>query len=186
MIFVPSRRSSRAHVPMTSIDRSNASASLAAAISCSARRRSCELQVALDRGEQEAALELAGAVEVQHRRARRQPLGATRAGQRRPHVLLAVVEELDRDAPQLTLEDLVPPLFVRRDRDDAPLDAHPPAAAAAHGPDDDRAAAVDVAVEQRVQRHDGVVVLGAGWTKSTTTPASLPGCRRVTRPTRCW
>ena len=42
----------------------------------------------------------------------------------------------------------------------AALDAQAPAAAAAHGPDDDRAAAVDVAVEQRVQRHDGVVVLG--------------------------
>src|SRR3712207_9041921 len=41
------------------------------------------------------------------------------------------------------------------------LDADTAAAAAAHRPDDDRATAVDVAVEQRVQRDDRVVVLGA-------------------------
>ena len=69
--------------------------------------------VALDGGEQEAALELAAAVEVQHR------LGAApavrrhaRAGQRRPHVLLAVVEVLDGDPPQLALEDLGAPLRI--------------------------------------------------------------------------
>jgi hypothetical protein len=99
---------------------------LAAAISCSARDAQLRVAVALDGGEQEAALELAGAVEVQHRpraapAARRDP----RAGQRRPHVLLAVVEVLDRDAPQLALEDLVPALSRPRDRDDAALDAHP-------------------------------------------------------------
>ena len=119
--------------------------------------------VALDGREQEAALELAGAVEVEHRpraapAARRDP----RARQRRPHVLLAVVEELDGDPPELALEDLVPPVLVGRDGDDAPLDAHAPAAAAADRADDDRAAAVDVAVEERVQRDDRVVVLRRG------------------------
>ena len=117
--------------------------------------------VALHGGEQEAALELAGAVEVQHR-ARPAPAAGrdARAGQRGPHVLLAVVEVLDGDAPELALEDLEPPLLVGAHRQHAALDAHPPAAAAAHRADDDRAAAVDVAVEQRVQRDDRVVVLG--------------------------
>ena len=117
--------------------------------------------VALDRGEQEAALELAGAVEVQHG-PRPAPAAGGHAGtgQGRPHVLLAVVEVLDGDPPQLALEDLVAALLVRRHRDHAAFDAHAAAATAAHGPDDDRAAAVDVAVEQRVQRDDRVVVLG--------------------------
>jgi hypothetical protein len=81
---------------MMSIAVSNASASRDAAISWSARRRNC----ALHRGEQEAALEFPTAVEMEHRlgptpAVRRHP----RAGQRRPHVLLAVVEVLDGDAP---------------------------------------------------------------------------------------
>ena len=75
-------------------------------------------------------------------------------------MLLAVVEVLDGDPPQLTLEDREPPLLLGAHRQHAPLDAHPAPAAAAHGTDDDRAAAVDVAVEQRVQRDDGIVVLG--------------------------
>ena len=77
-------------------------------------------------------------------------------------MLLAVVQVLDRDPPQLALEDLVPPLLLRGDGDDATLYAHPPATAPPHRPDDDRAAAVHVAVQQRVQRHHGVVVLRRG------------------------
>ena len=77
-------------------------------------------------------------------------------------MLLAVVEVLDGDPPQLALEDREAPLLLRAHRQHAALDAHPPAAAAADRADDDRAAAVDVAVEQRVQRHDRVVVLGGG------------------------
>ena len=69
--------------------------------------------VALDGGEQEAALELAAAVEVQHRPGAAPAVGRdARAGQRGPHVLLAVVEVLDGDPPQLALEDLVPPVLV--------------------------------------------------------------------------
>ena len=117
--------------------------------------------VALDRGQQEGALELAALVEVQHRPrpapARRRD---ARARQRGPLDLLAVVEVLDGDPPQLALEDLDAPVLVRGDRHHAALDAQPPPAAAAHRADDDRAAAVDVAVQQRVQRHDRVVVLG--------------------------
>src|SRR5206468_2011641 len=78
----------------------------------------------------------------------------------RPHVLLAVVEVLDRYPPELALEDLEPPLLLRAHGQHATLDAHATPAAAADRADDDRAAAVDVAIEQRVQRHDGVVVLG--------------------------
>src|SRR4051794_27200472 len=119
--------------------------------------------VALDGGEQEAALELAGAVEVQHGPRPAPAAGRdARPGQRGPHVLLPVVEVLDRDAPQLALEDLVTALFLRRDRDDAALDAHAAPAAATHRTDDDGAAAVDVAVQQRVQGDDRVVVLGRG------------------------
>ena len=117
--------------------------------------------VALHRGQQEAALELAAAVEVEHRLG---PAPAVRrdarAGQCGPHVLLAVVEVLDGDPPQLALEDLGAPLGIGGHRQHAALDPHPAAAAAADGADDDRAAAVDVAVEQRVQRDDRVVVLG--------------------------
>ena len=132
----------------------------ACAISCSARMRSCEFLLRSTRGEQEAALELAGLVEVQHRPGAAPAAGRhARAGQRGPHVLLAPVEELDGDAPQLALEDLVTALLVGAHRDDPALDAHAAAAAAAHRADDDRTAAVDVAVQQRVQRDDRVVVL---------------------------
>ena len=77
-------------------------------------------------------------------------------------MLLAVVEVLDGDPPQLALEDREAALLLRAHRQHAPLDAHPPPAPAPHRADDDRATAVDVAVEQRVQRHDRVVVLGRG------------------------
>ena len=158
--MTPSRLSSRGHDSTKSSARSNASASRDAAISCSARSRSCGVLVAVDRGDQERALELAALVEVQHR-PRPAPAGRrdARAGQRGPLDLLAVVEVLDGDPPQLALEDLDPPVLVRRHRQHAALDAQAPAAAAAHRADDDRAAAVDLAVEQRVQRDDRVVVL---------------------------
>ena len=176
MIFVASLRSSRGQPPMMSIAVSNASGSRSAAMSASARSRSCGFLLRLHGGDQEAALELAGAVEVQHRAS---PAPAVRrdarAGQRRPHVLLAVVEVLDRDPPQLALEDREPPLLLGAHRQHAPLDAHPPAAPAPDRADDDRAAAVDVAVQQRVQRHDRVVVLGRRDARSRR-PAPPP-CR---------
>jgi hypothetical protein len=118
---------------------------------------------ALERAEQEPALELAGAVEVEH--GPRPPPAArrhARARERRPHVLLAPVEVLDRDPPQLPLEDLVAGLLLRGDGHDAALHADPATAPAAHGAHDDRAAAVDVAVQQGVQRDDRVVVAGLG------------------------
>src|ERR1035437_8076486 len=51
--------------------------------------------------------------------------------------------------------------------------AHPASALAPHGADDQPAAAVDVAVEQRVQRHDRVVVLGRGVDKADDQPRLL-------------
>ena len=90
-------------------------------------------------------------------------------------MLLAVVEVLDGDPPQLALEDREPPLLLRAHRQHAALDAHAPPAPAAHRPDDDRAAAVDVAVEQRVQRDDRVVVLGRGVDEVDDQPRLLAG-----------
>ena len=146
---------------MMSIAVSNASASREAAISCSARSRSCELRLRCSAVSRKRRLSSPLAVEVEHRLGAPPAVGRdARAGQRRPHALLAVVEVLDRDPPELALEDLGAPLGIGRHRQHAALDADPAAAAAAHRPDDDRAAAVDVAVEQRVQRHDRVVVLG--------------------------
>ena len=159
--FTPSRLSSRGQLSTKSSARSNASASRPAAISCSAFRRSCGFLLRSTAVDQEGPLELAGLVEVQHRPCA-PPAGRrdARAGERGPLDLLAVVEVLDGDPPQLALEDLDPPVLVGGHREHAALDAQTPAAAAAHRPDDDRAAAVDVAVQQRVQRHHGVVVLG--------------------------
>ncbi len=146
-----------------SIAVSNASASRAGGDLLERAQPQLRVAVALHGGQQEAALELALAVEVEHRLGAAPAVGRDpRARQRRPHVLLAVVEVLDRDPPQLALEHLRAPLGIGRHRQHPALDPHPPAAAAAHRPDDDRAAAVDVAVEQRVQRHDRVVVLGRG------------------------
>ena len=102
-------------------------------------------------------------------------------------MLLAVVEVLDGDPPQLALEDLDPPLGLGRHRQHAALDAHAAAAAAAHRADDDRAAAVDVAVEQRVQRHDRVVVLGRGMDEvDDECPPPCPDGGASRGPTRCW
>ena len=117
--------------------------------------------VALHGGDQEAALELPLAIEVQHRLGPPPAVGRhAGAGQRRPHVLLAVIEVLDGDPPQLPLEDLRPAVGVRSDGQDPPLHPHAPPAAAPHRPHHDRAAPVDVAVQERVQRHHRVVVLG--------------------------
>ncbi len=125
-----------------------------------AHRFEAELVVAvsLNAGEEEAAAELLCLVVLDHR------LGATplvrsdlRAGKRGPRVLLGVVQVLDGDAPELTLEDGDAALGVGRDRDDSPLDAHSAPAPAADGADDDGAASIDVAVQQGVKRHDCLV-----------------------------
>ena len=75
-------------------------------------------------------------------------------------MLLAVVEVLDGNAPQLALKDGEAALLLGAYGQHTPLHPHPPAAPAAHGAHHDRTAAIDVAIEQRVQRDDGVVVLG--------------------------
>ena len=62
-------------------------------------------------------------------------------------MLLGVIEALDGGSPHLALEHLHAALRIGGDRDDSLLDPDPPPAAPADGPDDDRAAAVDVAVE---------------------------------------
>src|SRR6185312_4758263 len=69
-------------------------------------------------------------------------------------------EVLDRDPPQLALEYLCAALGIGSDRQYPALDPDSPAAAAAHRSDHDRAAAVHVAVKQRVQGDDRIVVLG--------------------------
>jgi hypothetical protein len=73
-------------------------------------------------------------------------------------VLLAVVKILDADAPKLALKYFVAALLAGRYRQHAALHANPAAAATADRTNDDRAAAVDVAVKQRVERHDGIIV----------------------------
>jgi len=119
--------------------------------------------MSLNGRDQEAALELAGAVEVEHRTRSAPAAGCdARSGQGSPDVLLAVVEMLNRDPPELALEDAEAPLLLRAHRQHAALHAHPAPASAAHWADNDRAAAVDVAVEQRMQRDNRIVVLGGG------------------------
>ena len=143
--------------------------------------------VALHAGEQEAAAQLLGLVVLEHRLRAAPVVGRhPRAGERRPGVLLGVVEVLDRDPPQLALEHGQAALGIGRDGHHAALDAHPPAAAAAHRADDDRAAAVDVAVEQAVQGDDRLVVGRRRVDEVDHQAGLLPGVRRVTRPTRCW
>ena len=77
-------------------------------------------------------------------------------------MLLAIVKVLHGDAPELPLEHRETPLLLGAHGKDTALDAHPAPASAPHGADDDRAAAVDVAVQQGMQRDDGIVVLGRG------------------------
>src|SRR5205085_10618941 len=132
--------------------------------------------VALHRGQQEAALELATAVEMEHRFRAAPAVGCHVApGERRPDVLLAVVEVLHRDPPQLALEHLRAAIGIWCHRQHPPLHSYPPAAAAADRADHDRAAAVDVAIEQRMERHDRVVVLGRGMDEVHDDPRLLAG-----------
>ena len=107
MIFTPSRRSSRGQPAMMSIAVSNASASATGGDLLERAQPQLRVAVALHRGQQEAALELAAAVEVEHRLGPAPAVGGDAgAGEGGPHVLLAVVEVLDRDPPQLALEYL--------------------------------------------------------------------------------
>ena len=90
-------------------------------------------------------------------------------------MLLAVVEVLDRDPPQLALEHREPPLLLRAHRQHPALHAHPPPAPTPDRSDDDRPTAVDVTIEQRVQRHDRIVVLGRGVHEVHDQPRLLAG-----------
>ena len=131
--------------------------------------------VALHAGEQEAAAQLLGLVVLEHRLRPAPVVGRhPRAGQRSPGVLLGVVEVLDRDPPQLALEHGQAALGIGRDGHHPALDPHPPAAAAPHRADDDRAAAVDVAVEQAVQGDDRLVVGRGGVDEVDHQPGLLP------------
>src|SRR3954462_15724271 len=65
---------------------------------------------------------------------------------------------LDRDAPELALEDDRPPLGIGSHRQHAALDAQAPAATTPDRTDHDRAAAIDVAVQQRMKSDNRVVV----------------------------
>ena len=73
-------------------------------------------------------------------------------------MLLAVVKILDADAPKLALKYFVAALLAWRYWKHAALYANSAAAATADRTNDDRAAAVDVAVKQRVERHDRIIV----------------------------
>ena len=101
-------------------------------------------------------------------------------------MLLAVVEVLDRDPPQLALEHLRAPLGIGRDRQHPALDPDPPAPAPPDRPDHDRAAAIDVAIQQRVKRHDRVVVLGRRVDEVDHDPRLLARMPARDPATRCW
>ena len=75
-------------------------------------------------------------------------------------MLLPVVQVLDGDPPQLALVDLGSPIGIGRHREHPAFDPDVTSAAAADRADDDRAAAVDVAVQEGVQRHHRIVVVG--------------------------
>ena len=83
-------------------------------------------------------------------------------GDRRPEALLVVVEELRVDALPLALDDREPPGDVLGDRDEPrrrrELAAGPARGAPARGGRDARALAVEVRVEQRVERDDALGV----------------------------
>jgi hypothetical protein len=135
MILLASLRSSRGQPPMMSIASSKESGSRSAAMS-------------LHGGDQETVLELAAAVEVEHR-ASPPPAAGRHPGTRegRPQVLLAVVEVLDRDPPQLALEDGEPALLLGAHGQYPPLDPDPATTSPTNRTDHDRTAAVDVAVQ---------------------------------------
>jgi aromatic ring-cleaving dioxygenase len=87
-------------------------------------------------------------------------------------VLLAIVKILDADAPKLALKYFMAAILAGRYRKHAPLYADPAAAATANRANDDRAAAVDVAVEQRVERHYRVIV-ARSWVDEINDDAGL-------------
>src|SRR5690606_3472290 len=87
--------------------------------------------VAVDGRQEERAFELSALVEVQHRACPSPATGRdARTGERSPLNLLAVVEVLDCDPPQLPLEDLDSPVLLGTDRDHPSFDAYPAAATA--------------------------------------------------------
>ena len=77
-------------------------------------------------------------------------------------MLLAPGEVLHGDPPQLALEDGRAAVRIRGHRQHAALHAQPATAPAPNRSYHDRAAAIDVAIEQAVQGHDRVVVRGRG------------------------
>ena len=113
------------------------------------------------------------------------------AGDRRPEALLVLVEVLRVDPLPLALDDGEPAGDVGRDRNE-PRDRRELAAGAAllpaaRGGRDARALAVEVGVEEGVQRDRRArCASDAFGTKSTTMPASLRGWMRMMRPIRCW
>ena len=157
--FTPSRRSSRDQPPTISTASSNASASRSCGDLLERADAQLRVAVALEAGDEEAPAQLAGVVEVEHRLGAAPVVGRhARARERGPHVLLGPGQVLDGDPPQLALEYRGAPVGIGGDGQHAALHAQAAPAAAAHRADDDRAAAVDVAVEQRVKRDDRVVV----------------------------
>src|SRR5687768_1849477 len=95
------------------------------------------ISVALQARDDEWPAQLAGRVEVQHR-LRTAPVVRrnTSAREHRPSMLLLPRQMLDSDPPELALEDLCPPLGIRRHRQHAALDAQTAAAATTHRADD--------------------------------------------------
>ncbi len=161
MTLVPARRSSRGQVPIVSIASSKASASRRAAISTRALRRSCWLRLRctqVSRKRRRSSLVWSfWSIAL----ARRQPDGLTRAPARAAQTCCSewfrfstAIRQSSRSRTRRRRSDLSETgttRFSTRTRRPA---------AAADGPDDDRAAAVDVAVEQAVQGDDGLVVSG--------------------------
>ena len=132
--------------------------------------------VALQCAQQKSAAQLPLAIEVQHRLGSTPAVGSDAcARERRPHVLLPVVEVFHRDPPQLPFEDLSTPLGIRRHRQHAALHRTRGPWPRRTGPHGNRAAAVDVAIQQRVQRDDGVVVLGGRVDEVDHDPGLLAG-----------
>ena len=159
--LTPSRFSSRGQPPIISIARSNASASRDAAISCSARRRSCGFLLRSTAVSRNARLSSPPSSKCSIARARRQPAGATRAPASAAHWICSpqsrcstAIRHSSRSKTSIRRFSSAATGSTRRStRRRRPRPRRT-------GPDDDRAAAVDVAVEQRVQRDDRVVVLG--------------------------
>ena len=186
--FTPSRRSSRDQPPTISTASSNASASRAGGDLLERADAQLRVAVALEAGDHEAPAQLAGRVEVQHRlRAAPVVRRHARAGERGPHVLLAARTGARRRSA--TARARRPPRAGRDRASPAARGARRAGAARGRGAPGRRRS-------RRRGRRRGRAASAAsrpgrrascaGWTKSTTMPASLPGWRRVTRPTRCW